>query len=356
MAEDKNRDQHKFPTDLGDLDVDAVLNEVAEGYINMQSHPESDLRILNYSPKAAFDNRWNTATMRCRGLIVDKEWNIVSRPFPKFFSVEQLDGMVPNEPFEAYEKVDGSLGVLYRLDGQPRIATRGSFSSEQAKRATDIYERKYADVQLDDSLTYLFEIIYPENRIVIDYGDTEDLILLAVVETETGIEQPLPEIGFPVVKRYDGIRQFDELVANQDATREGFVVRFESGQRVKIKFEEYKRLHKLMTAIGPKQIWEALRAGDLFKIVDRVPDEFYEWVRDVENGLLSAFHRIESEAKSEMTYDGSRRELAEKFSRCRHPALMFAMLDGKDYTDMIWRMVKPREQSTFRCGKAAEES
>lgn len=329
------------------LDVDAIRREIDAGYISEQLHPSAPLRILNYTQRAQFDWKWNTETLQCRGLIVDDDWNVVARPFPKFFSVEQLNGVVPVEPFEVYEKMDGSLGVLYRADGQPQIASRGSFTSGQALRATSILERKYGHVRLDHSLTYLFEVIYPENRIVVNYGDLEDLILLAVIETATGVEQPLPDIGFPLVKRYDGIEQFDELMAQQDDEREGFVVRFQSGQRVKIKFDEYKRLHKVIKGLSHKHVWECLRSGsDLTQLIERVPDEFFQWVRETENDLLAAFASIEVEARKEMRFGGTRRELAEWFTQCKYPSVMFAILDGKDYTEQIWRLVKPRDEVT----------
>lgn len=324
------------------MDITAIQCEIEDGYIHQQAHPTAPLRILNYSQKAQFDWRWNVETTLCRGLIVDDEWKVVARPFPKFFSVDQLAGIVPNEPFEVFEKLDGSLGILYRVDGEPRIASRRSFVGNQAIRATEILHRKYANVPLDDSMTYLFEIIYPENRVIVDYGDTEDLILLAVIETATGIEQPLRDIGFPLVKTYDGISQFDELMAMEAPNREGFVVRFESGQRVKLKFEEYKRLHKILTGVSTQHIWEALRAADsVASLVERVPDEFHDWVRETENTLRAAFAKIEFEVRSEMRFSGSRKELAAHFQQCQHPRVMFAMLDGRDYRDQVWRMVKP---------------
>lgn len=338
------------------LDVEAVQREIAAGYINEQVHPSAPLRILNYSQRAQFDWRWNAETMQCRGLIVDDEWNIVSRPFPKFFSVEQLNGVVPIEPFEAFEKMDGSLGILYHVDGKPQIASRGSFTSEQAQRATVMLANKYPDAKFAPDFTYLFEIIYPENRIVVDYGDREELVLLAIIQTRTGKEWPLHayESVFPVVKRYDGINQFDELMATQDPSREGFVVRFESGQRVKIKFDEYKRLHKLLTGFSPKAIWEVLRnGGDLSEVIERVPDEFFQWVRETENDLRAAFANIEATARGQMRFTGSRRELAERFKECPHPGVMFAILDGKDYREQIWKKIKPSGKA-FRC-EAAEQ-
>lgn len=335
------------------IDFEAVSREVQAGFISEQRHPSAPLRILNYTQRAQFDWRWNAETMQCRGLIIDDQNRVVARPFAKFFSYEQLNGIVPHEPFEAYEKLDGSLGVLYRIDGQPCMASRGSFVSEQARRATEIYRRKYRRVSLDEKMTYLFEIIYPENRIVVNYGDMEDVVLLAVIETESGIEQPLPDIGLPVVKRYDGLRDFAELLAQQDGTREGFVVRFQSGQRVKIKFDEYKRLHKLLTGVNPKHIWEALQNGDdLGQLVERVPDEYFQWVRATEAELREKFAAIEDQARRQ--FDASpafttRKEAALHFQQCDYPNLMFAMLDAKPYADQIWRMVRPVAQPAFRC-------
>lgn len=333
------------------LDVDAIQREIAAGYITEQQHPSAPLRILNYSQRAQFDWRWNAETLQCRGLIVDQQWNVVARPFQKFFSVEQLNGVVPIEPFEAYEKMDGSLGVLYFVDGKPQIASRGSFTSEQSQRASAMLAAKYSHARFDPDYTYLFEIIYPENRIVVDYGDREELVLLAIIETATGKEWPLHAYDsvFPVVKRYDGYSQFEELMATQDGSREGFVVRFESGQRVKIKFDEYKRLHKLLTGVSPKAIWEVLRSGsDLSKVIERVPDEFFQWVRETENDLRAAFATIEATARGQMTFGGSRKEIAERFKQCQHPSVMFAMLDGKDYAEQIWRMIRPSGKA-FRC-------
>jgi RNA ligase len=138
--------------------------------------------------------------------------------------------------------------------------------------------------------------------------------LLAIIETATGKEWPLHAYDsvFPVAKQYDGIESFDEIMQWQDNDREGFVLRFESGQRVKIKFDEYKRLHKLLTGVSPKAIWDILRTGgDLQKIVDRVPDEFHQWVRETENDLRHHFTLIEERSRGRMKFGGSRKELAE---------------------------------------------
>lgn len=330
------------------LDFDRVFQQVEQGYINVQRHPTNGLQIFNYSKKTQFERLWTAETLACRGLIMGAHGEIVARPFPKFFSYEQLDGRVPAGPFEVYEKLDGSLGILYLDDGCPKIATRGSFVSQQAERASRILSEKYADVEFDPKLTYLFEIIYPENRIVVDYGQTEDLILLATIDTHTGIEQPLFEFGLPLVKRHEGFGDFNELLGLEHDGQEGFVVRFQGGQPVKVKFAEYQRLHWLMTGITAKDIWEALREGrGLREILEQVPDEFYQWIKNQEQELNESYRAIESKARQDLGSYASRAEAARYIEKCEYPAIMYAMLDGKDYSDIIWRRIRPSDKLPF---------
>lgn len=336
------------------IDLNKVRQLVDDGYIKAQRHPSEPLTIYNYGPKTQYDWHWTPETKACRGLIVDDQERIVARPFEKFFSLEQLqDTPLPLEPFEVYEKLDGSLGVLYWTSKGPQIATRGSFVSEQAVRATDMLWQRYRGIRLDPALTYLFEIIYPENRVVIDYGETADLFLLAVIETASGQELPVCDfssLGFPIVRRYDGITEFASLKTLEETNREGFVVRFESGLRVKVKFEEYKRLHRLITGVNPRHIWEDLKEGrSLDSLLDRVPDEYYQWVKQVESGLLSEYAAIEGECKADFKVLGSRKDTALYFQTKRYPPVLFSMLDGKDYASHIWRVIRPQAASAFRC-------
>lgn len=324
---------------------------IEERYINVQKHPDADLYIYNYSAQTQFEWFWNEATLACRGLILDADKNIVARPLKKFFNLEekQLES-IPDEAFEIYEKMDGSLGILYFIEDQAFIATRGSFTSEQAQRATIMLNEKYKDsiALLRRDCTYLFEIIYPENRIVVHYGDKEELTLLAIVDKATGKELPLEDIGFPIVKRYQTNVELHELAQLEEDNREGFVVKFESGFRVKVKFEEYKRLHHILTNVSSKVIWEHLSENRPIKeLIEEVPDEFYDWVKETEQELRKAFHAIEDECKQTYKELSTRKETAAYFLTCKYPRVLFAMLDKKDYHPIIWRLVQPEYEKPF---------
>ena len=335
---------------MAKIDWEPIAEQIEQGFISVREHPGFPLRILNYTPRTQFEFRWTPETMMCRGLIIDYQDRIVARPFPKFFGLEQIDFDLPNEPFDVFEKMDGSLGILYWWGDVPGIATRGSFTSPQAEKATQIFREKYSQLSWDRTKTHLFEIIFPENRIVVNYGEMEDLVLLAVLDTETGQEQrDLPTIAMPVVKSYPSPATVEELFAKQDENREGYVLRFESGLRIKIKFDEYKRLHRLLTGFSSRVIWEALRDHDSVEpILEKVPDEFYSWVRSVESTLRGNFRQIEETAKSEMKEFPTRKETAQYFLTCEYPQVMFYLMDGKNYTNMIWKMVRPEEAELFK--------
>ena len=324
---------------------------IADDYINVQKHPTADLYIYNYSPKAQYDRLWNDWTLACRGLIMNGLYEIVARPFKKFFNLGEIENqLIPNETFEVYEKIDGSLGILYFVGSEPFIATRGSFVSEQATVATELLHTKYADSipLLDKTKTYLFEIIYPENRIVIDYGQDRKLVLLAVIDTQTGAECSLEDVGFEIVKRYDGLNDLQQLKALEEDNREGFVVKFRDGYRLKVKFDEYQRIHRIVTQVSSLNIWEYLKEGqDLLPILDRVPDEFFDWVKATHAQLLRDFAQIETQSLANFKVLDSRKETALYYQTCQYPAILFKMMENKPYDHVIWKMIKPKYERPF---------
>jgi len=326
-------------------------------YVSVQKHPHADLFIYNYTAKAQYSNTWNEMTLQCRGLILDAALNIVARPFKKFFNLDEYPaGDVSDEPFEIYEKMDGSLGVLYWLNDEPFIATRGSFISAQAIHATGVLHDKYAGTfdKITRDATYLFEIIYPENRIVVDYGTTDDLVLIAVIDNKTGADLPLPAIGFPVAKRYDGISDFTALKSLADANTEGFVIKFKSGLRAKIKLTEYLRLHRIVTGVSNLVIWEHLSEGRSFDdLLEKVPDEFYDWVKKTIAGLTNQYNEILADSQNsfqqlDTNIHTNRKKTALYFQTQKYPAVLFALLDGKPVDNIIWKMIRPQYSKPFK--------
>ena len=330
----------------------SLLNEMIEQkYIVSQRHPNAGLSIYNYSAKAQYDRVWNDATLSCRGLILNDEGDIVARPFPKFFNLGEYENQrVPNLSFDVYEKMDGSLGISYEVDGVVKIATRGSFTSKQSVKATEMLYSTYKESipKMSSQVTYLFEIIYPENRIVVDYGSECKLVLLAMVDRKTGEDLPLIDIGIPIVKKYNGIDDVNQLKSLEEGNKEGFVIKFTDGYRLKVKFAEYVRLHRIITNVSSISIWEYLKTGQpMEEILDQVPDEFYNWIKRKKTELHAQYTEIEEKALSQMRGFEVRKEAAAYIMTCEYPKIMFEMMDNRDYSQSIWKLVRPVHERPF---------
>lgn len=326
-----------------------ILNQYqSQGLLYQQVHPTLPLSIWNYSEKVQYDSLWDDITLSCRGLVTDDKGNVVARPFRKFFNIEE-GKHTPTEQFQVFEKMDGSLGILFFYGDEWVFASRGSFTSDQALKFKEIFTKKYKTSYLYTPNTYLFEIIYPENRIVVDYGNIEDVVMLGEINTESGEELDLDHYTnsiFNVVKEYNGIKDYSSLKSLVDNNAEGFVVRFSNGDRMKIKGEEYLRLHRIMTNLSTTSVWEILSTnGKIDEFIKDVPDEFFRKIQDFAFDLSLRYYNLMKEYTEcfeiikNKTED--RKSFAEESKKYPHPSLLFGLLDGKDISPMIWKMIKP---------------
>ena len=186
----------------------------------------------------------------CRGLVTNAEGSIVGRSFNKFHNVE-ANLHKPTDDFVVFEKLDGSLIMLFHYDGEWQVASRGSFSSPQASTARQMLQQ-YDISHLDTALTHVFEIIYSNNRIVVDYGSRHELVFLAAFDPHGAEHMPHDEViaaGFRIVRRFDGLTDYRSIKHLDWPNAEGFVVRFGNGERVKVKFDTYCKLHKMMSGL-----------------------------------------------------------------------------------------------------------
>lgn len=341
------------------IDLNLFNDLVNKKYVSVQKHNTADLLIWNYSQRCQFERYWTPETSMARGLITDQEGIIKARPFKKFFNLSEHTSEdsklppLPLESFEITEKLDGSLGILYWIGDKPYLATRGSFISDQAIKGTEILHKKYSHISFNQNYTYLVEILYPENRIVVDYKGLEDIILLAQIYTESGEEVSHKDYAdvMPIVKQYDGITDISTLASLTEDNKEGFVVRFASGVRVKVKFEEYVRLHRLITGVNSKTIWDLLRNEQPFdELLEKVPDEYFDWVRRTRDNLQDNYNIAEDLAKKR--YDEvkdlpSRKDQALKLLDSNFRSVVFKMLDNQPYKDIIWKILRPVASKPF---------
>lgn len=357
------------------VDSERLANQIKNGMIKVPKHPSLPLEIYNYTQKAQYTPElWDDVTDKCRGLIVNGAGKIVSRPFVKFWNFgdarhpETLPANLPAGAPVITRKMDGSLGILWAVHGTKGIATRGSFTSDQAAWATRWLHDQVPNLSWPHGYTLLWEIVYPENQIVVRY-DFSGLVLLAAVDNETGGEMPYPELlqlgarnGVRVVDQFD--KPLDLCVTEDIDNEEGYVATWQRPGtwplRVKIKMETYCRLHRLLTQTNPVTVWEMLKDGlGIESVTENAPAEFTAWINGVEEKLRKDYRLIEDKAlRTMLDYKGERNvrtpEDRKQFAlyATQQPSLapiLFAMLDRKPYDQIIWKQLRPRgDERSYR--------
>jgi len=335
--------------DIQQLVRDDFTDWARYGYVTVNEH--DGLLIFNYNAMAQYEGTWNFFERVSRGLVLDKETaEIVARGFDKFFNWFEGGRVARGHIVSITEKVDGSLGILYRHKGEYRITTRGSLTSEQGLWATDYLNEMYDLSGLDDRYTLLFEIIYPENRIVVDYGDREDLVLLEVRNRYTGDYLPFfPDVyemgnqyGFslPKVYTFNDVTQLLEQTGILDLEQEGYVAEFADGSRFKFKGDRYLELHKIITSLTFKNVLKAVRNNEVQQIFETVPDEFLRDVKvwlaqiqatvdDIETRTEKVFHQAPKDTRKQFALwvNKHQRELS---------TYLFARMDNRPLEPLIY--------------------
>lgn len=280
---------------------------VLDGYLNKSTL--GDLVLYNYTDRTTYDRYWTKETLESRGIVYNvKTKECVARPFPKFFNFNEHETTrieaLPEQGFIATEKLDGSLGILFRHEGNYRVTTRGSLHSEQGKIATEMLSQ-YRLSEVPERLTLCLEIIYPENRVVINYGDRRGLVLLAAFDRHSGEELPWQSlVDLSWMMRMSLPQVYDDSLSSLLAQRlsiphsnEGWVLRFENGLRVKVKGEDYLRLAKIKATMGPLSIWEAMVVDKIEEYLEELPEELQREAESIFIKLVSLHASLVSEAQ-----------------------------------------------------------
>lgn len=387
-------------------DIESFNQALVDEWISRRDHPTLPLSIYTYTRKAQYEGHWDEITTLCRGLVIEQGTEaVIARPFPKFFNVGQHGtndlAPLPLEPFRVYEKLDGSLAIIFNYGDEWLAASKGSFISDQAQWAQK--RLNSSDVSnLIPGITYCAEIIYPSNRIVVNYGMREDLVLLAGFCAD-GTEFPFhdlkekawnPLIG-SVVKEYPA-SPLDVLLSEMETSEvqgiesEGFVLRFLSGVRAKVKYSDYIRLHRIMTGLTQRDVWRcigfdllrpdlsdkalasalkcseaeiqnlsALPNGAFASLIEGTPDEWDQWVKDIQSVMMADLERIKEEIRTAFfstlhSSDGplSKAEFAKALIASNYDRLItsgcFAVWDNKSVDALIWKSLYPEASKPFK--------
>jgi len=342
--------------------------EVELGNIGKSICPYGDFVLYDYTNQCQFDKNWNETTNMARGLILDLQNKcLANRVLPKFHNLSEYgpDWNPPEHPFVVTEKYDGSMISLW-FDKQSclwRCTTRGSFSSEQAQWASSHISRYNLNTLLNRDISYIFEAIYPQNRIVVDYKGLESLVLIAAFDQESGQELDIhnsdkfpfaayhPHTQISRIYHINNLVELIEMSKNIDYNQEGWVIRYSNGFRLKIKGDDYSRVHKVKSNVTPLGVWEIMMGEmPLEEVLSGLPDEFY----DEAFGLSRIFdcqvenvYRMATLAYVDLTSKFTTRKDIAINGKLKYPDLMgyvFKMLDNvsdKELRQIILKGLRP---------------
>lgn len=345
-----------------------------EGFLRKVVSGCGRLVLYNYTDHCTYEKKWNKYTLNARGTVYEiATGKVVARAFPKFFNFGELAvskqrNILKQKDFYAFEKMDGSLGIIYFYDGKWRINTRGSFSSDQAIEGQKMLDSgKYSTHLMDTNLTYLVEIIYPENKIIVDYGKNRELVMLAVIETKTGkelspgaMQQKANALGFRFAEPYgfDSIEQVIEDSESLGKFEEGYVVLLNNGERVKFKSKEYLKLAAAMSYMTPLHFWKNMKGPEVpQEFLESFPEEIRDDAESIAQKLHENFEILKYDILSDfemLKHETCPVIVGHKKSFCKHVGLnlnkykhsgAFFLLINEQYdkfNDYVLKQIRPK--------------
>lgn len=278
------------------------LNALAE-QLGISVKLYDDRIVLNYnqieSPKT------HPIVMECRGLILDKDFNVLCRPMDRFFNLGEALNVMPEIDWGKaviFEKVDGSLIKIYKAFGRWEIATRGTAFAESDCMGFSITFRelvlkalgsrhgngepfseaefqRMCDYHLDPELTYLCELTCVENRVVRRY-EGYTIHYLCARKTNTGEYvngmDGMYELGAESIKMYHLQSTEEALEAARQLKNldEGFIV-YQNGVPIcKIKSPAYVAVHHIRgEGLNPKRISQLVISGEEEEYLTYFPED-----------------------------------------------------------------------------------
>lgn len=367
------------------------LEDLRKDPFNLHINAKDNLVIFKYNQ---FNSDFSSKVVReSRGIILEKgTWNIVAHPFDKFFNYgESYAYNLLLDDSYILEKVDGSIIKVYFYNGEWRVATNGTIDANDASNMDGIsFAKIFFDVvskedfdkltaDFSPNLTYIFELIHPANRIVVDYDGLKELIFIGLKENDgklcdfnifyksikkkyEKLFKSLP-IRFPKVfdlKKVKDVSELSEIADKENESGngfEGFVITQVKDDivigRVKVKSPKYVHLHHVAT--GESVTNNLIRVlleneEEEFEVyLDKLPDSVKEEYKLLKKTYFDLIEYLSKEGEyyrkraSTITRKDLALDIQNKIRRNR-VGFMFTMVDKPELSalDVIYGLYKEK--------------
>ena len=249
--------------------------------------------------------------LECRGITFDASGTCISRPFEKFFNVNEKPetqlNLIRDRVCEIYEKRDGSMVSSCLINDQVFLKTKKSFHSDVAKLANTRLPdntREFCHAMGFDNHTAIFEFTCSEYPVVIHYQDNNPFTLLAIRNNTTGEYYTWTDLKaiadyyrVPTITRFN--RSLDEILIELETIKdfEGYVLILDDNTRVKIKSSWYLSLHRVMTFIRERDIAEMVINETIDDVKSMVVSNYLdlEPILEIERQVVAQLTKLEQD-------------------------------------------------------------
>ena len=345
---------------------------VEESYFNIT--PEEFCGLYCWLITPEIDAKWNKNNLFYRSLIVDREGNVLSSGWPKFFNYGEKPDCYPNpeqyNDWKCEEKKDGSLLIADYVNGQFSMRTRGTVSYITQENAKDFellperYPKVVEFLKENQHLTLLFEIVTPSNVIVIRPQQLEFYFIGAinkngmVVVSSTDLTDIWRKIGpIPMPQSYNFLDTNDLSKIAENIKywkgKEGIVISYNNNQnRIKIKSDWYNFIHRVKSQLSSTKNLiefyvdkEMPSYEDFYKLIETEFDyEIAVQLKDEIDKICEAGEKAKKyidhilEVLHDIRKVETRKEQAEMIKRNfqENSSFAFSILDGKIISKEQW--------------------
>lgn len=386
---------------MGILKIQEFIDAHADWEIALQQKPYCisiardtmfgrDLVIFKYSQ---IDSDFRNELVReCRGLILDAHtFDVICYPFQKFGNYGE--GYCPKIDWgSSYctEKIDGSLIKVVKLSNSLLVSTNGTIDAYKAplqeqigctaKSFGDLFDqalvKQYSSVclndglcldvadpvahakswlmkQLDENVTYMFELTSPFNKVVVQWHDVA-LHFIGVRDNISGKEQLFSShklaklFDVPKVYQLDSIDACVAAASELGPDAEGYVVLDKDFNRIKIKSPLYVAIHHMRNngVLSYERAVEVIQTNELGEVLTYFP-EFAEHLNDIKRRMDMLTEKLNSAWAAFASYSASletRKDKALAIQKEFGPKLSgigFALLDRKIADIQCWMQDVP---------------
>lgn len=343
----------------------AILDDYVERGLLRKAEDE-DLVQYNYSEKTNNEGLWDDITMFNRGNIYEKKTGLlIAKSMPKFLNLGQLPEQKQKElslksKYNLTEKMDGCLGILYEYKGEVRCNSRGGFNNYVTDKIKELIPKYLMLKRILEHNTLNVEVISPETKIICDYGNIQELYLITAFCRDLDWQEYSPSqlefisqvMKMPRVKEthmsWDALLKW-QRTANWE--KEGYVIRFENNERVKIKSEDYLKIAKIRANLCKHTLWKLWKndleqnTESLKPYLENVPDELAKTAKKYMSELNEEMekHRQNALTLSKELENIETRDLSKYFKDNPSPYqyCLYQIRNNKSFDRLLIKLIEP---------------